>query len=298
MSTFWSYYIIAIVVFTLFAISFLLIWTRKQSPEDVAENEALHHSFDGIVELNKPLPRWWLWSFWFTIVFAVVYLILFPGLGRYKGLLDWTQFNQLENEYIEADAVYGPKFAALGQQSVFQLIQNPEAMNMGQRLFLNNCAVCHGSDAGGGPGFPNLRDDHWLYGGTPEAIEYTITNGRNGMMPALGGLIGGEDAAVNVANYVLTLSHRDDADREKAKLGEPLFQQVCASCHMPDGTGNTSLGAPNLTQNVWMYGGHVNDIVNTIMNGRSGTMPAHKDLLGKDKIRVLTSYVYSLSASK
>lgn len=293
MSTFWSVWIIAITLFNILGCLWLLWWTRKR-PEDTIEegDNTMGHAFDGIEEYNNPLPKWWLNLFYFTIAFALIYLALFPGYGKYPGVFGWTQENQWEREVEIADNTYNRIFRDYAKSSIEELAQNPEAIKVGQRLFGNNCAVCHGSDAKGSKGFPNLTDNDWLYGGDPETIKTTITKGRNGNMPPMITSIGGEQAAKDVATYVLSLSGKQgsgDAEAGKAKF------MVCAGCHGMDGKGNPAMGAPNLTDNIWLYGNTESDIVHAITNGRSGQMPAFEETLSPEKIHVLTAYVYSLS---
>ncbi|MDX1692999.1 MAG: cytochrome-c oxidase, cbb3-type subunit III [Ketobacteraceae bacterium] len=293
MSTFWSVWIIAITLFNILGCLWLLWWTRKR-PEDTVEegDNTMGHSFDGIEEYNNPLPKWWLNLFYFTIAFALIYLVLFPGFGSYPGVFGWTQEKQWEHEVEVADNTYNRIFRDYAKSSIEELAQNPEAIKVGQRLFGVNCSVCHGSDAKGSKGFPNLTDDDWLYGGTPEAIKTTLVNGRNGNMPPMVAAIGGEEAAKDVAAYVLSLSGREgsgDAEAGKAKFA------VCAGCHGQEGKGNQMLGAPDLTDDTWLYGSSEEAIITAITKGRQGEMPAFKDQLSPEKIHVLAAYVYSLS---
>ena len=293
MSTFWSVWIIAITLFNILGCLWLLWWTRKR-PEDTIEegDNTMGHSFDGIEEYNNPLPKWWLNLFYFTIAFALIYLILFPGFGSYPGVFGWTQEKQWEHEVEVADNTYNRIFRDYAESSIEELAQNPEAIKVGQRLFGNNCAVCHGSDAKGSKGFPNLTDNDWLYGGTPEAIKTTLTNGRNGNMPPMIAAVGGEQGAKDVAAYVLSLSGQKgsgDAEAGKAKF------MVCGACHGQDGKGNHMMGAPNLADDIWLHGSGEEAIIAAIKNGRQGQMPAFKDQLSPEKIHVLSAYVYSLS---
>ena len=293
MSTFWSVWIIAITLFNIFGCLWLLWWTRKRPEDTIEEGEnTMGHSFDGIEEYNNPLPKWWLNLFYFTIAFSLIYLVLFPGFGSYPGVFGWTQEKQWEHEVEVANNTYNRIFRDYAESSMLELAQNPEALKVGQRLFGNNCAVCHGSDARGSRGFPNLTDNDWLYGGDPETIKATLVNGRRGNMPPMIGAIGGEEAARDVASYVLTLSGREgsgDAEAGKAKF------VVCAGCHGMDGKGNQTLGAPNLTDDIWLYGGSEDAIIAGIKNGRMGEMPAFNEQLSPEKIHVLSAYVYSLS---
>lgn len=292
MSSFWSGWITFIALLNIFGCLWLLWWTRQTNEDDVPEGEEMHHSFDGIVEYNNPLPQWWTMMFYGTIVFALLYFALYPGLGAYKGALGWTAVKQWEQEVEKADNRYDRIFKDYAKVSMEELAKDPEAIKVGQRLFGNNCALCHGSDAHGAVGFPNLTDTDWLYGGKPETIKMTITNGRNGNMPTMAAAVGDETAIKDVAAHVLSLSGRKgsgDAAAGKAKFA------LCAACHGPDGKGNQMLGAPNLTDNVWLYGGSEAAIIETINQGRSGAMPAFKGQLSEEKIHVLAAYVYSLS---
>lgn len=301
MSDFWSLYIIVLVVLNLVGCAGLLWWNRKMNAVDAAR-ETTGHVFDGIMEKNTPLPRWWLWLFVITLVFSVVYLALYPGLGKYAGLLGWTQEGQWQEEVDFVTRQTGPLFEQYARVDIEQLATHPEyreALEVGSRLFANQCAVCHGSDARGARGFPNLADGAWLYGGTADAIVTSIAKGRRGMMPPMAAAVGGSDQAVrDMAMYVASLSRPELADdpavREAVDRAAPRFA-VCAGCHGAGGAGNPVLGAPNLADKAWLYGGSLSDIEDTIRNGRSGMMPAHEDVLSAEKIHVLAAYVYSLS---
>jgi cytochrome c oxidase cbb3-type subunit 3 len=296
MSGFWSWYVVVIVVVNIVGNAWLLMAMRRIPRDAVGEGESLGHEFDGIEELNHPLPRWWLWVFVVSIVWGVIYLALYPGLGRFGGVLDWTSIKQWEEQVAKAEALYGPIFAAYYQRPIPDLLSDQRAVTIGARLFANRCSPCHGSDARGGTGFPNLTDGDWLHGGTPEIITTTILNGRNAMMPAWGAVIG-EDGVSGAANYVLSLSGRDH-DPELAKQGATIFQTICQACHGLDGKGKQEVGSANLTDNTWLHGGSVEAIRETIRNGRINQMPAHKDPLGEEKVHLLALYVYSLSHSE
>ena len=305
MSTFWSLWIIVIVVINIAGSVWLLYATRRvevSGTQEEGQPPTTGHIYDGIEEYDNPLPKWWFNMFMLTVIFSVIYLVLYPGMGNFKGLLGWTSIGQWQEQIDAADEQYGPLFAKFHDTTVAELAANPEALKMGGRLFANNCSTCHGSDGRGGYGFPNLADDDRLYGGSPEAIKYTITHGVNSdydpstrrvMMPAQGPMIG--DAGVdNAANYVFSLSGRKH-DAAKAEEGAKVFATYCAACHGADGKGNQMLGAPNLTDDVWLYGGSPEFVKHSIRSGRAGAMPAHGDLLKDDKIHLLTAYVYSLS---
>lgn len=292
MSSFWSGWIIAFTVANLFGIWWLLRVTAR--PTEGKPDDTTGHSWDGITEYNKPLPRWWLWMFYLGLMFAVGYLILFPGLGNYKGTLGWTQLASYQQELDNADAQYGAMFEEFAQTDLEALSQNSDAIRVGQRLFLNSCAQCHGSDARGVPGFPNLADDAWLYGGSADKIKESIMYGRNGVMPPMGAALG-TDGVYEVIAHIRNLNGYS-VDSAKAAAGAEKFAGVCAACHGVDATGNTLLGAPNLTDNVWLHGGTEDKLYQTITRGRTGHMPAHKDLLGEDKVHLVAAYIYSLSA--
>ena len=302
-SDFWAWYVGAITVISVLACAVLLYASTTAQVVKDGQPDTTGHTWDeDLSEWNNPLPRWWMWMFYITIVFGLAYVVLYPGLGNYAGVLGWTSTGQFDDEQKQATVQYGPMFDKYLQQDIVKVAADPEARAIGQRLFLNNCAQCHGSDAGGGKGFPNLRDNDWLYGGDPEIIKASITNGRNGVMPPLGGAMGGDDGVKDVANYVLSLSGRTH-DELRAARGKSKFGTICAACHGPDGKGNKALGSPNLTDDIWLYGGSESSIMETINKGRGANMvaagvsvmPAHKDLLDDAKIHLLAAYVYSLS---
>ena len=293
-SGFWNWFIIVPVVGGIVAMFLLNRWMTGPKPKANEKAKPMGHVWDeDLQELNNPLPRWWLNLFYVTLVFGIGYLILFPGLGAFHGALKWTETGQYEREMAAADKQFGPLYEKYLKEDLVVLAANRDALKTGQRLFVNYCTVCHGSDAGGGPGFPNLRDDDWLYGGAPQAIEATILNGRQGAMPAWGAVLG-PDGVANAAEYVLSLSGRS-TDPTAVAAGKEKFQQLCVACHGPEGKGNQAMGAPNLTDNIWLYGGSKRTIMETIEKGRSGRMPAHAEFLGAAKVHLLAAYVYSLS---
>jgi len=295
MSAFWSIWISVITLGVIIGVTWLLFATRKSEKFKETTEETVGHAFDGIEEYDNPLPKWWFNMFLITVVFSLGYLALYPGLGNFKGLLGWTSANQWEKEMAHAEEVYKPVFAKYAALSIEELNQpgNENGLKMGQRMFANNCSVCHGVGGVGAYGFPNLTDDDWLYGGSPETIVQTLINGRQGGMPAFGATLG-EDGVQDVSHYVLSLSG-EEHDASAADRGQATFNSVCAACHMPTGEGMQALGAPNLTDNVWLYGGDFAQIAHTIRGGRAGVMPAQKDLLSEDKIQLIAAYVYSLS---
>jgi len=300
-SSFWEFYIGMITLVSIVACAVLLqtMSTRRVSG---GAAETTGHTWDeDLGEYNNPLPRWWIWLFYITIVFGLVYLVLYPGLGSYSGSFKWTSVGQYQAEVKQAGEQYGPIYEKYASMDLKQVAANPDARAIGQKLFLNSCAQCHGSDASGGKGFPDLTDTDWLYGGDPETIKTSIMNGRNGVMPPLGPTLG-EEGTKDVANYVLSLSGRTH-DSTRASRGKQKFATICAACHGADAKGNQALGAPNLTDNVWLYGSSEASIVETVTKGRGtstmvpgqSVMPAHKDALGEAKVHILAAYVYSLS---
>lgn len=294
MSNAWSWYIIILTLANVLGCIWLIRWTSKPVAGEVKSGEVTGHTWDdNLQEFNNPLPRWWLWMFYITIVFGLVYFVLYPALGNFKGMLGWSQTQEYDKEISRANAAYGPIFAGYSKQDITALTKNADAMRAGQRLFLNYCATCHGSDAGGAKGFPSLRDGDWLYGGTPDAIKASILDGRHGIMPPMGAALG-EKGIDEVTEYVMSLSGRQ-VNAELAGAGKTRFESMCAACHMPDGKGNPAIGAANLTDNVWLYGRSAVSIKNVIRDGRQGIMPSHRAFLGVDKSHLLAAYVYSLS---
>ena len=291
-SGFWDFYIAAISLVSIIACG---IFLKAQNVRGTNEADTSGHTWDeDLTEYNNPLPRWWAWLFYVTILFALGYLALFPGLGSYAGMLGWTSLNQLEAENQAANARFGPLYEKFAAQDVTVVAKNPEALAIGQKLFLNNCAQCHASDGGGSRGFPSLIDRDWLWGGTPEAIKASITEGRTGVMPPMGAAVGGDEGVKDVAHFVLSLSGRTH-DTLRTFRGKAAFQQACIACHGADGKGNQQLGAPDLTDGVWLHGSSEAAIIEQIQKGRSSQMPAHKEILSPAKIHLLTAYVHSLS---
>ncbi len=305
MSTFWSCWIVVLTLTNLVLLFWILMANRRIKVADEGTNtgeaKKTGHVYDGIEEYDNPLPRWWFGLFLATFIFTAGYLVAYPGLGLWKGVLGWTSHNQLGGEQSKAQATYDSTFGEFAKTPIEQLAKNPEAMKMGGRLFGNNCTVCHGSDAGGFFGFPNLTDKDWLYGGTPDRIKETITLGRQGAMPAWGPIIG-EANVVNVVEFVLKRAGKVH-DAAKATLGESVYNTNCVVCHGADGKGNEQMGAPNLIDDVWLYGvagaQTPEDLPailrQTVRNGRAGVMPAHAQTLKPERIHLLAAYVYSLS---
>ena len=298
LNTFWNWWVIIIVVVSILGCWWLLHWTKGVGDDAEHEEggEDTGHVWDETIhELNSPLPRWWLHLFNITIVFALIYLAFYPGLGNFAGKLGWTQEKQYEAEVAAAEAAQEQVFAKFRDMTPEQLVADAEANGIGGRLFGNNCAMCHGSDGRGAKAFPNLTDDDWQWGGSFEQVYASIADGRMAVMTPHGPILG-EDGVRNAVAYVQQMSGQK-ADPEMAAEGQKTFQTICMACHGMDGTGNQLLGAPNLTDDIWLYGGTPQDIEYTIVNGRMGNMPAHKDLLNEDKMRILAAYVLSLSDS-
>lgn len=288
----WSVYIAAVVILGLVACLALLVVASKRKVM-AGDNTTGHVWDEDLRELNNPLPRWWMGLFVITVVFSGIYLVLYPGLGNAAGKLGWSSAGQWEAEQAKAQATMAPLYAKFTGQPAEALAKDAQAMAIGERLFINNCAACHGSDAKGSKGFPNLTDGDWLYGGTHDKIKETITGGRQGMMPPMAAAVGAAEDVKNVANYVLSLSGSAH-NALAAQLGKEKFG-ACAACHGPDGKGNQALGAPNLTDKVWLHGGGEQAVVAMINNGKTNVMPAQAARLTPEQIHVLGAYVWSLS---
>jgi cytochrome c oxidase cbb3-type subunit 3 len=289
---FWSLFVAGATLVSIVACGLLLVSMSRRRV--AADADTTGHVWDeDLDEANNPLPMWWIWLFWLTIAFSIVYLWLYPGLGTYPGSLKWSSASEYGEEVKSAEMQYGPLFARFASVDLKELSANPEARVAGQRLFLNYCSQCHASDARGSKGFPNLTDNDWLYGGDPEVIRTTILDGRNGLMPPMGAAVGGEAGAKDVANYVRSLSGLEH-DKAAAERGKGKFA-VCAACHGPEAKGNPAIGSPNLTDKVWLYGSSEATIVETITKGRSNHMPAHREFLGEQRVHLLAAYVYGLS---
>ncbi|MBT9612231.1 MAG: cytochrome-c oxidase, cbb3-type subunit III [Burkholderiales bacterium] len=296
-SGFWGPFIAIVTLISVIGCGVFLkvLSTRRLAPGEKPGTTG-HVWDEDLAEYHNPMPRWWMWLFYITVVFSLIYLAIFPGLGSFAGVGDWNSQGKYEKEMADADKAYGPLFDKFLKQDLKAVAADAEGKQMGERLYLTYCSQCHGSDARGAKGFPNLTDNDWLYGGDAEIIKASITNGRSGMMPPMAAAVGGGDGTNEVANYVLSLSRRPH-DAQLAAAGQAKFA-VCAACHGPDGKGNPALGAPNLTDEVWLYGGSEKAIIETITKGRNGQMPAQRDALSEGKIHLLAAYVYGLSAKK
>jgi cytochrome c oxidase cbb3-type subunit 3 len=295
---FWSPYIALLTLLGIFGCG-ILLWVQSKAAvatdtDQDAKARTTGHSWDeGLTELNTPMPRWWMWLFYITIIFGLAYLFLYPGLGAFAGKFGWQSAGEYQQELSKAETEYGPLFDKFLHQDLKVVAADPQAHAIGERLFLTYCAQCHGSDARGNKGFPNLTDNDWLFGGTPEVIKTTIMEGRFSQMPSMAAALGSDKDVENVAHYVLSLSDSTH-DPIKAVSGKAKFT-ACAACHGADAHGNPALGSPNLTDKIWLFGGSADAIMETIRQGRSSKMPVFKEFLGEAKVHVLAAYVWSLS---
>jgi cytochrome c oxidase cbb3-type subunit 3 len=272
----------------------VLLWVSGTTKVSPAADNTTGHVWDGdLREMNNPLPKWWVYLFVITVVFGFVYGALYPMFGSFKGQLGWSSHGQHAAEVDKVEKAIAPIYAAYTKMDAAAVAADPKAMAIGERLFMNNCAQCHGSDARGSKGFPNLTDGDWLYGGAPEVIKETITNGRNGVMPPMAAAVGPAEDIANLAQYVLSLSGSPH-DAVKATLGKDKFG-ACAACHGADGKGNVAMGAPNLTDQIWLHGWGSDAIIKMINEGKNNAMPAQNRLLNEAQIHVLASYVWSKS---
>ena len=295
-SDFWSYYVSVITVVSIIACA-VLLWKLSSQRVAGSKTETMGHIWDETLEeYNNPLPNWWRWMFYLTIVIGFIYLALYPGLGKFAGSYKWTSVGQYEAEEARATETFGPIFAKYAAMDIPAVAADPQAREIGQRLFLNYCSQCHASDARGSRGFPNLADKDWLYGGEPMTIKQSILNGRMGIMPPMGAMIG-DDGVKAATQYVLSLAGLNH-DQALAQKGKNLFATNCAACHGVEARGNQTLGAPNLTDNIWLYGSSEKTISETIQNGRPGQMPAWGEFLGDAKVHILAAYVWGLSNGK
>jgi len=292
-TSFWSVYVAALTVVGILACLLLLWITARKKVVPQADNTT-GHVWDGdLRESNNPMPRWWMWLFVITIVFGLLYLAAYPGLGSNPGQLGWSMRGQYDEEVAQANKELGPLYAQFTAKKTEELAGDGNATAIGERLFMNNCAQCHGSDARGSKGFPNLTDKDWLHGGTPEKIEETIKGGRRGQMPPMAAAVGTPDDVKNVANYVLSLSNSPH-DSVRAQLGKAKFT-ACAACHGLDGKGNQAIGAPNLTDDIWLHGWGEPAIIAMVNNGKINEMPAQGGKLTDAQIHVLAAYIWGLS---
>lgn len=295
-SNFWSIFVTGVTLVSILA-CLLLLWFSGKARAMTASDNSTGHVWDGdLREMNNPLPRWWAWLFVITIIFALIYLALYPGLGTFGGKLGWTSAGQHQAEVDKGNAETAPLYAKYLTMKPEDVAKDAKAMAIGERLFMNTCAPCHGSDARGNKGIPNLTDNDWLGGGTPEIIKTNIIKGRIATMPPMAAAVGTADDVKNVAQYVLSLSGSPN-DSVRAALGKPKFV-VCAACHGPDGKGNQAIGSANLTDDIWLHGYGEAAIISMINNGKTNIMPAQGDKFTEAQIHVLASYVWGLSNNK
>ncbi len=292
-SNFWSAFVAAITLVGILACLLLLWVTARKKVVADGDNTTGHVWDEDLREMNNPLPRWWMWLFVLTIVFSLLYLVAFPGLGSYPGKLGWSSADRYAQEIERGNQEIAPLYAQFAALKPEELAGNTQAMAIGERLFMNNCSQCHGSDARGSKGFPNLADGDWLHGGSPEKIAETLSKGRSGAMPPMAAAVGSPDDVKNVAHYVLSLSNAPH-DSLRAQLGKSKFG-ACAACHGMDGKGNQALGAPNLADDTWLHGFGEQAIINIINNGKTNVMPGQGGKLTDAQLQVLTAYVWGLS---
>ena len=287
---FWSGWVIVLTLITFVLMTWVLLANRKRTPID---EKTTGHVYDGIEEWDNPLPGWWFAMFMITIVWGLGYLIVYPGFGNFPGVLGWTSVEQHEQEVAAAEEKYRAmrdKYLAL---SIEEIYEDPKVRKMGMRIYGNNCSQCHGLDAAGALGFPNLTDDDWIWGGSADTIKHTIVKGRQAAMPAWEPILG-EQGIQEATAYVLSLNSRA-ADPAMVEAGKTHFNTYCVACHGPEGKGNPAMGAPNLTNGIWLYGGSTEQIAHSLRIGRNGKMPAFENTLGEDKIHLVTAYIYGLS---
>jgi cytochrome c oxidase cbb3-type subunit 3 len=299
MTTGWSLFVIILTVLNIVACLWLLRWTSKPrtATEKIGGGADTGHVWDkDLREYNNPLPKWWLWVFYITVAFGLIYLALYPGLGNFGGVKGWTQSGQYQQERATVEARAAQLLAPLAALPVAELVDNQQAMSTAHNLFQQNCAQCHGSDGGGAVGFPNLRDANWQWGSDADSVVATIAAGRVAAMPPWAAVIG-EPGVEEAVAYVQTLSGQQ-ADATKAAAGQVHFQTLCSACHGMDGKGNPLLGAPNLTDEIWLYGGDAATLKQTLMYGRNGQMPAWGDKLGEQRVKLLAAYATKLAAGQ
>jgi len=292
MSNLWSIFIIVLVVINVGGCLWLIAWTMNMKTDE-EDSDSTGHVWDGdLKEYNNPLPKWWLNTFYLTIIFTVVYLVLYPGFGSFQGVLGWTQTGQYDAQVEANRERYESVYAVFADVPLDELAKNPDAVRLGRNTFMNNCASCHGSDGRGAKGFPNLTDDEWLHGGAPETIYTTIANGRVGVMAPMGAVVG-EEGADQIIDFLLA---GDDDTSEAVAIGKQKFMTSgCIGCHGLNAEGNQAIGAPNLRDDIYLHGGSRAELTESIVNGRVNQMPAQLDQIGEDRVRLVTAYVLSLS---
>jgi cytochrome c oxidase cbb3-type subunit 3 len=292
-SGFWGVYVAGLTLFSILA-CLVLLWISGTTKAETLHDNTTGHVWDGdLKEMNNPLPKWWVYLFVITVIFALVYGLLYPTFGKFQGLLGWSSTGQYTAEVAKVDAATAPIYARFKDMTPQAIAADPQAKAIGERLFMNYCAQCHGSDARGAKGFPNLTDNDWLGGGSPEVIKAVITNGRNGVMPPMAAAVGSPEDVRNVAHYVLSLSNTPH-DPVRAVQGKTKFAS-CAACHGADGKGVSAIGAPNLTDGIWLHGWGEEAIIRAVNNGINNAMPGQAALLNPDQVNVLASYVWGMS---
>ena len=298
MSAGWSWFVIALVALNILGCVWLIWWTGRRKPGDPRPTDTSHVWDGDLTEYNKPMPRWWINLFYITIVFSIGYLIWYPGLGAFAGMAGWTSQGEHEAQKATEDRKLAATFARYEGQPIDTIARDPNAIELGRAIFANTCATCHGSSAQGAIGYPNLADDIWQWGGTPEAVLQTVLDGRDGVMPPWGAVLegmGGEHAVPSTAAYVLSLSQGARSDDYFVAQGKRLYGNLCVACHGVEGKGDPAVGAPDLTDDYWQYGSSRAQVEAAIRDGLHGKMPAHRELLGETRSRVVAAYVWSLS---
>ena len=295
MPTFWHIYIAAGTLITIVFCGWLIAWSAKQGPQNKGDDDLVGHVWDGdLEEWNNPLPKWWLYLFFITIFWGLGYLVAYPGLGGYQGMLGWSSSGQYYEEVDAAATRYEPIYERFAAMEWDDLVADTEARQLGASLYASYCTTCHGSDARGAKGFPNLADAEWIWGDGEQQIVTSIKTGRHAVMPVLTPALGGDEGVTNMINYVRSLSGLVEADAA-AEAMQPMFVALCSACHGVEGKGNQLLGAQNLTDEIWLYGSSEEDVRSTIVNGRNGIMPPHGELLGANRTKILAAYVRGLS---
>ena len=296
MPAFWHWFVVIGTVLFVGWCIWIVSWSAKQGPQNVSDDDLVGHKWDGdLEEWNNPAPRWWLYLYFLTLFWAVAYMIAYPGFGNFKGTLGWSQEGQYEQEMAAAAERYDPIYESFAAMPFDDLAKDPDALKLGASLYASYCTTCHGSDARGAVGYPNLTDDAWIWGDSEQQLATSIGQGRVAVMPVLTPALGGDDGVNNMVNYVRSLSGLVEADDAAAAM-QPMFVALCSACHAADGSGNPLLGGPDLTDDYWLYGSSEEDVHVSIAQGRNGIMPAHGDLLGADRTKILAAYVKSLSA--
>ena len=295
MTAFWAWFVAAgTIAFVIWCI-WLVSWSAKQGPQNKEDEDLVGHKWDGdLEEWNNPAPKWWLYLYFITIIWAVGYMVAYPGIGAYEGFLGWSQEGQYEEEMQSATERYEPIYTRFYEMDFETLAADADAQKLGASLYAGYCTTCHGSDARGAKGYPNLTDNDWIWGDSEAQIIASIAQGRNAIMPQLAPALGGDAGVDNMVRYVRSLSGLVEAD-DATMAAQPLFVALCGACHNADGSGNALFGGPNLTDDVWLYGATDIDVRETIVNGRNGVMPAHGDFLGEKRTRILAAYVSSMA---